>query len=157
MVKTLPERAQRESNSVNPAPKGKPGRPLTNAGLTVSVRLSLNTARRVHGALLAGANEARKASIKNQLTDAAAGLALLLGPRLDPAWAPPAKAERGANAIGYRVVNADGTDSTVPTVRQAAALAGIRPQSLAVLLSRGRGTYRRKRGDSAITITRILA
>ena len=157
MPKKLQSQTVNSEARVNQKTKGFAGRPPVNDRVTTSVSVSLTLLRAAHKAALAALSEPRKASTKNQLRDLVNGLERRLGPRLDPAWQPSGKAAKRGKAVAYRVVLPDGTDTRVASLRKAAALAGVQAASLSVGLSRGGGRYVRRRGDSALTVERIMA
>jgi hypothetical protein len=154
MVKRLTERPDNTGVSVNKA-SAKRGRPPTGAGRWPTLQVTVADARHWHSLLASAAAQARPAVLKNQLTDAAAGLAARLGPRLAPDWEPPVTDAKGRGPARYRLTAADGTDTVIVGRRAAAAAMGMTDGSLAVTLAKGGGSYSRGRGEHRVTITAL--
>lgn len=157
MVKKLAERSVIMPGEAKLTRLAKPvGRPR-GQGNQGSMAVTLTLLRNLHAALLAGAGDARTASIKNQLTDAVNGLERRMGPFVNPAYTPDGNGTAGRAARGYRIVKTDGKEVLTKDIAKAAALAGLTVGSLRVALARGGGRYVRKRGAAPMQVERLLA
>lgn len=157
VIKRLPERAEQQYEHDSQIPKRQLGRPPKNTGQSPYLTVQVAQLRQWLNALITGAADARTPSIKKQLTEAARGLGQRLGPASLPDWEPSAAG--GAVTYDYCLVLADGTEQTVSTLEQAAALYGCKPASLAVRLSQGKGKCRARRwhlgNESAVTCEKV--
>lgn len=157
MVKTVQERVENHLAATEPLLKRGPGRPALGDGATASLRITVPVLRRWHAALMHGLNEARTVGAKRALADAIAGLETRLGPRLAPDWKPATGARQRSNAVAYRIVQADGTEQVIVGAAKAAAAMGVTTGTFGVSMSRCKGTWRRRVGESVVTCHKILA
>lgn len=154
MVKKLNKSAAVNGILTNSKTPKAVGRPPFAAPTRTSISVSLTTLRKVLRAMQSVKNQLRPGDDTEEFNAALNGLLTRLGQGAAEGYVP-AKAKAGRPRKGYEIVNAAGISSQVQGAAAAAAAVGISPASLAVMLARGGGTYRAKRGDSFVTVRKL--
>ena len=120
----------------------KPGRPANPDGPALAVYVAVTKLRRWLRVVERMNEQPRAARNRNAIRDLALEIAERLGPAADPAWKPEQRrniVRTSRDSVRWEITGPDGSVTSHPTVKDAAARWGSKPNSLTVMLSRGKG------------------
>lgn len=134
------EEIQMSADAWNPK---KPGRPPTPGKTSAQIMVTLWLLRTCWQALSAAHEQPAAPSTRKLLASAVQDLLARVGPAIH-SEVPVQRRQPGRPGRGYEIIEPDGTTTFHQTVASAAKAMGKTEKSLAVGLSKGGGTYKRR-------------
>lgn len=144
--------------------KRPPGRPANPGGPALAVYVAVTKLRRWEAMLTKYLDHPRSARARQAVRDVREEIIDRLGPAVDPAWKPEQRrniVRTRRDSVHWEIAGPDGSVTSHPTVKSAAAQWGSKPNSLTVMLSRGGGKAKKKvfvggeQGYGWMTIRRV--
>lgn len=142
----------------------KPGRPANPDGPALAVYVAVTKLRRWEAMLTKYLDQPRSALARQAVRDVREEIIERLGPAADPTWKPEQRrniVRTSRDSVHWEITSPDGSVTSHPTVKDAAAQWGSKPNSLTVMLSRGGGKAKKKvfvggeQGYGWMTIRRV--